>query len=207
MQVITVSAAFYLSLSNRKLNMNFPDTYTADFKYPSEAHKYLELTQHYLTGLTLDLGSGGWPVVPHAIQVELPKDQFDAYTGGRIPAYPIQIHGDIFNLPFKNDAVDSIHSSHLIEDFPRDQWLVLFREWGRVLKPGGHMVVLVPEHERWQYCVQVLGQTPNCSHFGREPSVGDMTHYATQVGFEVITERLTDLFPNDYTIMGIFKKP
>lgn len=187
--------------------MEFPDAYDPDFKYPSEAHKYLELTRPYLSGLVLDCGSGGWPVVPHAIQVELPSDQFNSYTNGRKPAFPIQIHGDIWNLPFKDNTVDTLHSSHLIEDFSRESWVGLFKEWARVLKPGGHLVILVPEHERWQYCVQVLGQCPNCSHHGKEPSVGDIGKAGQQAGLRVVKEHLTELFPNDYSILGILQKP
>lgn len=182
------------------------EAYDPEVQYPSEGAKYLSLTRQYLHGLTLDLGSGGWPIVPHAIQVELPSDQFNAYTGGRKPAFPIQIHGDIANLPFKDSSVDAIHCSHLIEDYSRDQWEPFFREWKRVIKPTGFIVILIPEHERWQYCVQVLGQCPNCSHYNPEPSVGDITRIAQRVGLKVKEERLTELFPNDYSILGVLTK-
>lgn len=186
--------------------MQFPDSYDPNYQYPSESWKYLSETRKYLDGLLLDLGSGGWPVAPHAIQVELPPDKFNEYTGGRKPAVPIQIHGTIFDLPFKDNTVDCVYASHLIEDFPRDQWLHLFREWKRVIKPGKFIVILVPENERWQYCVQVLGQTPNCAHHGPEPKVGDVSRYAQQVGLRVIEERLTNLFENDYTILAVLTK-
>lgn len=185
--------------------MNFPDTYDPNFQYPSESWKYLSETRKYLDGLLLDLGSGGWPVAPHAIQVELPPEQFAEYTGGRTPAVPIQIHGTIFDLPFKDNTVDCVYASHLLEDFTKDDWYKLLTEWKRVIKPTGYIVILTPEHDKWQYCVQVLGQCPNCAH-KHEPSLGEVGNAGRDVGLKVIEDRLTSLFENDYTILTVFQK-
>lgn len=175
--------------------------------YPSESAKYLCLTRKYLHGNGCDLASGGWPVLLNAIQVELPSGDFNKYTGGRAPHIPIQFHGDMRSLPFKDGVLDFCYCSHGAEDFTRDQWPAMFREWGRVLKPTGFLVVLVPEHSRWQYCVQVLGQTPNCSHAPpHEPLLYDMSNAAKAAGLRVIEERLTNLNPIDYSILGVFAR-
>lgn len=174
---------------------------------PSEASKYMHLVMPYLEKPCLDLGSGGYAVTDFAIQVELPSDQFNVYTGGRKPDKPIHIHGDIFNLPFKDNTVGSVFASHLIEDWPRDKWPEFFTEWKRVLRPGGFLVVLVPERERWGYCVNVLGQCPNCSHAPGEPLVGDITEAGLKVGLIPVDENLTNCFQWDYSILGVLKKP
>ena len=174
--------------------------------YPSEAAKYLCLTLPCLSGNGLDIGSGGWPVTERAIQFELPSDLFNQYTGGRKPEVPIEWHGDMKNLPFKDDTLDFIFCSHLLEDFDHQTWPWILNEWKRVLKPTGHIVILVPEHERWQYAVQVLGQCPNCSHWNPEPSLGEMSRAAEQCGLKVHEERLTQLFEHDYTILCVFTK-
>ena len=181
----------------------------------SESSKYLAFTLPYLVGNGLDIGSGGWPVVPWAIQVELPAEKFLYYTNGRpIPATTEWL-GDICNLPFKDGTLDFVYSSHLIEDFSRTElpdqpelptWPKLFKEWTRCLKPGGYLVILVPECELWAAAI-ARGQPPNCSHWAPEPSVGDFTEAAKAAGLIVIEERLTKIDDKDYSILGVAKKP
>jgi SAM-dependent methyltransferase len=183
----------------------------------SESAKYLHLTRQYLEGRGVDCGSGSWPVVPSAIQVELPKNKFKEYTGRDLPDH-VEWPGDIMDLPFKDNTLDYVYSSHLIEDFPRDNcdgkeypanqptWQKLFREWKRVLKPEGYMVIIVPEVARWKKTIE-LGQTPTCSHWAPEPSLGDCSRVATAAGFQVVFERLTDLDWRDYSILMVAIKP
>ena len=180
----------------------------------SESEKYLHMTKPYLSGNGVDCGSGGWPVVPWAIQVELPGHLFKHYTGRDIPE-TIEWQGDIASLPFKDGTLDFVYASHLIEDFPRDEipnhpkrynWPMLFREWRRVLKPGGNLICLVPEFHRWKKTIE-LGQVPNCSHEAPEPLLGDMTRVMTACGFMVLFERMTNLDWRDYSILAVAVKP
>jgi SAM-dependent methyltransferase len=173
----------------------------------SESSKYLALTLPYLVGNGVDIGSGGWPVVPWAIQVELPAEEFKHYTNGRpIPSH-VEWLGDIANLPFKDGVLDWVYSSHLIEDFSRDEtWPKLFREWTRCLKPLGYMVIIVPDCALWAAAIE-RGQPPNCSHHAPEPSVGDISKVAKESGLEVIEDRLTQIDWKDYSILGVLRKP
>jgi predicted SAM-dependent methyltransferase len=47
-------------------------------------------------------------------------------------------------LPFANDSVDSIYSTHMIEHLYPDELEKLLRECARTLKPGGGMRIIVP---------------------------------------------------------------
>lgn len=171
----------------------------------SETNKYRHLTVSYCKGNGIDIASGGDPVVPHAIQFELPEDDYVKY--GNKPSKLIQWRGAQLNeMPFKDNVLDFVYSSHLIEDFPHDKWTDMFKEWRRVLKPGGHFICIVPEVTRWNFAINELGQPPNCIHAKPEPFVGEMSAVATAVGFQVVSEALTDCYPNDYSILGIFKK-
>lgn len=171
----------------------------------SESAKYLALTRPYLKGNGVDIGSGGWPVVPWAIQIELPADKFRHYTAGRELPETVEWQGDIYDLPFKDNVLDFVYSSHLIEDFSQNDWRRLFTEWRRCLKPSGYMVILVPEFVRWNAAIKA-GQPPNCSHWAPEPSLGDLSAAARAVGMGIVEERLTDLSPEDYSILGVFRK-
>lgn len=172
----------------------------------SEVSKIRHLCVPYCKGNGIDVGSGGDPTVPNAIQVELPWDEYVKYRQGDVHQSPIQWHGDCWNLPFKDGVLDFVASHHLIEDFARERWPLLFLEWRRVLKPRGYMVISVPEHTRWQAAV-ARGQTPNCSHHGPEPQVGDVTKYAGMIGgFKTVSEGLTNLTPEDYTILAVLQK-
>lgn len=174
----------------------------------SESAKYISLTRRYLNGHGVDVGSGGWPVVPWAIQVELPRQRFEHYNQRPLPEN-IQWTCDLFHdgLPFKDGALDFVYSSHLIEDFSQEQhWPLLFREWARCLKKGGLLVVLVPEVVRWNEAIK-KGQPPNCSHWAPEPSVGDLSKAAAAAGLTVLKDELTNLTPEDYSILGVFEKP
>lgn len=172
----------------------------------SETEKYRHLTVPYCQGNGIDIGSGGDPVVPNAIQVELQYDLYHKYRSGDVHGVPIQWHGDCWFLPFKDSVLDFVYSSHLIEDFDHARWPHLFKEWGRCLKPDGYMVILVPEFERWNYAIRVLGQPPNCAHFSPEPRVGELSEAFHLAGLSVIKEHLTECHPNDYTILGVAQK-
>src|SRR4051812_48311599 len=84
----------------------------------------------YCEGYGLDLGFGGDPITLSAIRM----DMVQPYTN--VGDFPVQLGGKAENLYwFKDDALDYVFSSHLLEDF-LDTESVL-REWIRVLKRGG----------------------------------------------------------------------
>ena len=91
----------------------------------------------YLQGRCLDLGCGQQTVWPTLIGMDN-AGTFRHGTDG-------MIRGDIADLSlFADNSIDGIFSSHAIEDFPEDDIPALFREWTRVLKVGGYLVLYVP---------------------------------------------------------------
>jgi SAM-dependent methyltransferase len=50
---------------------------------------------------------------------------------------------DVRELPYANDAADSLLACHLLEHFAHDD--PVLEEWHRVLRPGGRIVVIVPD--------------------------------------------------------------
>lgn len=162
----------------------------------SETSKHRPTTVPYCTGNGIDIGSGGDPVVPHAISIDVITPYADYGKG-------IQWRGDALDLPFKDATMDFVYSSHLLEDY-HDWWAPL-REWVRVLKPGGHLVILIPDRERW-HAALMRGQPPNCAH-RHEGTVGELTTYCGGLGLEVIMDRYAiPEDPKDYSIVFIARK-
>ena len=85
----------------------------------------------YMAGdVTIDVGyRGGYddavPILPHAIGVDL---DFPGYDGKR--------------LPFADQSIDSVYSSHMLEHAA--DYRSTIRDWHRVLRTGGFIVCVVP---------------------------------------------------------------
>lgn len=170
----------------------------------SEIEKYRHMVDKYCQGNGIDIGSGGTPICPRAIQIEMSLKQSMHYRSGVGYASPIQWHDDnaAIDLPFKDRTLDYVASSHLLEDF-LDWWPVL-REWVRVLKPGGHLIIGVPDKARWAKAV-ANGQIPNFAH-RHESFPGELSTYAPRLGLVVIEDRLTENPPGDYNILFVGRK-
>lgn len=88
-------------------------------------------------GVVLDVGYSGYDnpegktALPHAIGIDL---DFPGYDGVR--------------LPFADESVDTVFSSHCLEHIEREQDAI--REWFRVLKVGGFLVCFVPHQALYE---------------------------------------------------------
>lgn len=104
--------------------------------------KEIDAIAPYIHGNVIDVGCGTNKVFSGAIGVD--KYGYDE----KIPGYNdwISIANykcDIHELPFKDETVDTViafHSIEHLEDQPR-----ALKEWMRVLKPGGHLCLIVPD--------------------------------------------------------------
>lgn len=138
--------------------------------------------------------------MPWAIQVDLPEKEYHIYNTTR-PAVPIHWRGSALDLPFKDSTLDWVHASHIIEDF--HDWVPALREWDRVLKSGGYMMIAVPDHARFRAAV-ARGQGDNLSH-KHESHVGELT--AALPRYNVIMDNFVNNLPNEYSILYIGQKP
>lgn len=84
--------------------------------------------------IKLNLGCGDWRV-PGFIGVDLYHPDSD-------------VKADVRSLPYADNSVDEIYSSHVIEHFDFHEGQKVLREWYRVLKPGGWMATEQPDLEK-----------------------------------------------------------
>lgn len=131
----------------------------------SETSKCRASLARYCVGDGMDIGFGGDPIVPHAICMDLPVPY------ARYRRHPQHLHGEAENLHwFRDGALDWVYSSHVLEDFP-DTGKVL-EEWLRVVRPGGHVVLYLPDEQTYRAHCRRQGKPPNAhhihEHFGLE---------------------------------------
>lgn len=58
------------------------------------------------------------------------------------------LHGEMHDLPFFAQTFDALIARHVIEHHP--DTLMVLREWRRVLKPGGRLVVVTPDQRNYR---------------------------------------------------------
>ena len=126
-------------------------------KSVSETAKCRDRLAPYCTGYGLDLGPGGDPITAHAIRVDLERPYL---AWG--PA-PVQLGGDATRLHwFRDGVLDFVYSSHLLEDF--DDTEAVLREWLRVLRPSGRLVLFCPDEQVYRRHCRETGQNYNVHH-------------------------------------------
>lgn len=124
----------------------------------SETAKHRQWFLPHTQGYGIDLGYGGDPLVPHAICFDMPQP----YTS--VGSAPQHLGGDARKLPFKNATLDWVYASHLIEDFTYADQIAVVKEWLRVLKPGGRLLILAPDQQRFEAHCAATGQGLNAAH-------------------------------------------
>lgn len=114
--------------------------------YPSETSFYRDEVLPYCRGNGVDIGYGGDPVIPTAITVDFALD------GQFCGDHPCNIVGDARKLPwFAAHVFDYVYSSHCLEDF--EDTLPVLREWMRIVKRGGLLVLLLPDQRKYaRFC-------------------------------------------------------
>lgn len=125
----------------------------------------------------LDLGYGGDSISPYAINVDLPLP----YT--KVGEDPQHLAGDARHLTwFKDDCLDYVYSSHLLEDFPNTTEIL--KEWIRVIKPGGMLILVLPNEMRYRAHCQKFNEGRNMHHTIEEMSVDYMLPIIKELGLE-----------------------
>lgn len=139
----------------------------------SETSKCRQSLSKFCQGDGVDVGFGGDPIVPHAICM----DQVQPYA--KYLDHVQHLHGDACHLHwFRDGALDFVYSSHVLEDFQDTR--ALLDEWLRVLKPGGNLVLYLPDEQTYRAHCRSQGKPPNAHHiheyFGMDHVTKALSH-------------------------------
>jgi predicted SAM-dependent methyltransferase len=103
----------------------------------------------YTRGLGVDLGCGPEKLYQHWIGIDNKKDE---------SLFGIPIRSDIGidsaeRLAFfANGALDFVFSSHLLEHIEPERVTGALREWMRILKLKGYLVLYLPDEDQYPKC-------------------------------------------------------
>ena len=165
--------------------------------YKSETDKARATLTKYCEGYGLDLGFGGDKIIPSAIGVDLPKP----YT--KTGEDPVQLGGDAADLYwFKDEVLDYIYSSHLLEDF--EDTVPVLREWKRVLKKGGYLVLYLPDEQVYRADCAAKGLIGNSAHKLKNFSLDWVLRCAEEVGGLELVHSTGIVI--DYSFEVVFKR-
>ena len=122
------------------------------FGYESRKCRYRIL--EYTHGIGLDLGCGHEKINPAtAIGID---------AGGNAANINIDLSKPDALKIFSDEYFDYVFSSHLLEDFYDTE--TALREWWRVIKPGGHLILYLPHKYFYPDFKDDPGVNPNHKH-------------------------------------------
>jgi predicted SAM-dependent methyltransferase len=166
--------------------------------------------QPYLRGRGLDLGCGPEKILDteHCIGVDSNKDlQLFGI------AAKFDLKADVEKLPmFADSGFDWVYSSHVLEHIQYEKVPAVLREWFRLIRIGGHLVLYLPDEDQYPKCFDplrgVLISEPHCN-----------TDHRWNCSYERVVEAAKSAYPawdlvhfekcekeDEYSLFFAFKK-
>lgn len=125
----------------------------------SETDTARSILAPFCNGIGLDMGFGGSSITPTALTFDMAQPYTNVGGDRQV------LRGDARRLPFVcNEALDFIHSSHLLEDFHYDELVNIITEWRRCLRTGGVLVTNCPDQQKFLSHCATTGQGVNLAH-------------------------------------------
>lgn len=110
--------------------------------------KNVAFVDKFLVGKGLDMGCGNCPLLkPSCKHVDISPQPLAVVQVGEENV----IHGDA-SVYWQKEKVDYVFSSHMLEDLGgREQIIFCLKNWSRLLKSNGYIVLLLPDMQGGRY--------------------------------------------------------
>lgn len=159
-----------------------------------EAQKVKYLTIPYTRGVGLDVGCGPERIWPHAVGI-------DRYISPKGAA----VSGDIKKLPmFTEGGADWVFSSHALEDFAEEDTVPILREWWRVIRPGGHLILYLPHEDHYPKIGEDGCNPAHLRNFNPQNVIDAMTKVAEQE-WDLLEDEVR-AGGNEYSFFQVYRK-
>jgi ubiquinone/menaquinone biosynthesis C-methylase UbiE len=170
--------------------------------YKSETAKVRHMVLPFCKGYGCDIGFGGDKIKKDAVGIDLPSPY--ASTGSD----KIDIACDVMKepIPVADNSFDYVYSSHLIEDF--EDTLKGLNEFIRVVKPGGNLILVFPDQQRYEQICKKTGQPLNLYHKHADMGMELMKSVLTRANikyYDLLLESNCEIDYNVVMVMKIFK--
>jgi len=152
----------------------------------------------YTRGQGLDLGCGPNKTFPHFTGVDNLKD---------VELFGIEINPDMVvesceHLPeFEDASQDFVFSSHLLEHI--DDYAGALKEWWRVIRPGGHLVLYLPHRDLYPH-IGTPGSNPDHKHDFSQRDI-ERAMESVDGGWSLLVNELR-ANDNEYSFLQVWKK-
>lgn len=139
-------------IPSRKARHSFRNYFKKSNTTTAHKHSESKLAHQYLDGLNgVEIGgsnqnSFGLEHTGGYANIDFTADQGKNWQSKDFQIKPVNLVSFGDDLPLKNNSVDYVISSHVIEHFFDP--IKAIKEWLRVVKPGGYVFMIVPHRDR-----------------------------------------------------------
>lgn len=125
-------------------------TWRPDMPQGNESAKTRWRSIVFCRGKGLDLGCGPEKLIDSTNCIGV-DNNIDATLFGRPARFDIK--ADVTDLSmFASGSMDWVFSSHVLEHVPLSKIPDTLREWMRVIKPGGNLILYLPDMDQYPKC-------------------------------------------------------
>ena len=176
-------------------------TWNLDDPQGNEAAKCRWDVVPYIRGKGIDIGCGPNKVLPHAIGIDSCKD-VELFG---LDFKPDLVCEDAADLAIPDGDLDFVFSSHLLEHIP--YWEGALREWWRVLKVGGYLVLYLPHRDLYPNVGQPGANPDHKRDFVPNDILAAMIDVASnsETGYDIVVEEVRDQ-GMEYSFLLVLRK-
>jgi len=169
-------------------------TWIAGSPEGNESGKIRHKIVPYTSGKGLDIGCGPWKAWPHFISIDAKEEWVNLDWSP-----DIKMDGTLLDI-FAAGSMDFVYSSHFLEHVEDTE--ATLREWWRVIKPGGYLVLYLP-HKGFYPNIGEPGHNPEHKHdFLPE----DIVRVMERVGSWDLVENEDRNERDEYSFFQVYKK-